>query len=75
MLSAVGEAGGQGRALVGREVAEGRHGVDTAALPAALKVQGMARGRAVRGADLTLHAGEVLGLAGLVAWGERDSRV
>ena len=50
------------RAMVGRDVAEDRHGADTDTLPVALKAEGLRRHPAVRGADLTLHAGEVLGV-------------
>ncbi len=60
------------RAMVGRDVAEHRHGLDIDALPVALKVEGLARGQAVRGTDLTLHSGEVLGIAGLMGAGRTE---
>ncbi len=41
--------------------------------PARLRVRGLARGRAVRDVSFVLHAGEVLGLAGLVGSGRTET--
>ncbi|HEY4067103.1 MAG TPA: sugar ABC transporter ATP-binding protein [Burkholderiaceae bacterium] len=58
--------------MVGRDVQEG---LDRARRPTgavALSVRGMTRGTVVRDASFELHAGEVLGLAGLVGSGRTE---
>ncbi len=57
--------------MVGRELATARHH-GFATEREMLKVQGLTRGRAVQDASFTLHAGEVLGIAGLVGAGRTE---
>jgi ribose transport system ATP-binding protein len=60
------------RSMVGRDVHEG---LDRAVRPRgrrALAVRGLARGSVVRDVSFDLHAGEVLGLAGLVGSGRTE---
>jgi ribose transport system ATP-binding protein len=60
------------RSMVGRDVHEG---LDRDVRPRgkrALAVRGLARGNAVRDVSFDLHAGEVLGLAGLVGSGRTE---
>lgn len=60
------------RAMVGRDVEDRRRGAAIADLPEALTVRGLTRRGAVDAVDLTLHAGEVLGLAGLMGAGRTE---
>ncbi|WP_299968860.1 sugar ABC transporter ATP-binding protein [uncultured Roseobacter sp.] len=57
--------------MVGREVLSAAH-VSHATADPVLTVQGLSRGTAVMDADLTLHAGEVLGISGLVGAGRTE---
>jgi ribose transport system ATP-binding protein len=57
--------------MVGRELATAsHHGFATDR--AVLRVEGLSRGKAVQDASFTLHAGEVLGIAGLVGAGRTE---
>lgn len=57
--------------MVGREVLHAAH-VSHATKDPILKVSGLSRGTAVIDASLTLHAGEVLGVSGLVGAGRTE---
>lgn len=57
--------------MVGREVLHAAH-VSHATSKPVLTVQGLSRGAAVMDADLVLHAGEVLGISGLVGAGRTE---
>jgi ABC-type sugar transport system ATPase subunit len=59
-------------AMVGRAVDERRSGLAVSDLPVALRVKGLSRGSAVREVSLDLHAGEVLGVAGLMGAGRTE---
>ncbi len=57
--------------MVGRELAQvSHHGFATDKV--VLQVENLSRGRAVQNASFTLHAGEVLGIAGLVGSGRTE---
>ncbi|MGY6547768.1 MAG: sugar ABC transporter ATP-binding protein [Roseinatronobacter sp.] len=60
------------RAMVGRDVSEARHEVSAHGGAIALRACGMRRGQVVRDASLTLHQGQVLGLAGLMGAGRTE---
>lgn len=57
--------------MVGRELAHAAHN-SFATDRALMKVSGLSRGKAVQEASFTLHAGEVLGIAGLVGSGRTE---
>lgn len=60
------------KAMVGRDVSEERHGQNSVDLPTALVVENLTKEPMVRGISLTLHAGEVLGVAGLMGAGRTE---
>jgi ribose transport system ATP-binding protein len=60
------------RRMVGHDVDEGHERPRRPQGAVALRVRGLARGTAVRDASFDLHAGEVLGLAGLVGSGRTE---
>jgi ribose transport system ATP-binding protein len=57
--------------MVGRELAHASHH-SFASDRVVLQVEGLSRGKAVQDASFTLHAGEVLGIAGLVGSGRTE---
>jgi ribose transport system ATP-binding protein len=57
--------------MVGRELAHAAHH-SFASEKVVLQVEGLSRGKAVQDASFTLHAGEVLGIAGLVGSGRTE---
>ena len=59
------DAAGIAASMVGRELVEASH-VSHATQEPVMQVSGLSRGKAVKNASLTLHQGEVLGIAGLV---------
>ncbi len=59
-------------AMVGRAVDERRSGKSVDTLPVALEVAGLSRAAVVRDVSLTLHSGEVLGVAGLMGAGRTE---
>lgn len=60
------------KAMVGRDVPERRHGVTLDNLPIALEAADLGRRGHVKNATFTLHAGEVLGVAGLMGAGRTE---
>lgn len=61
------------QAMVGHEVDDHAERPARPAGAAVLRAEGLGRGQAVRDLDFTLHAGEVLGLAGLVGSGRTEA--
>ena len=57
--------------MVGRELSHVEHRSHATTRPV-MQVRGLGRGKAVRDASFTLHAGEVLGIAGLVGAGRTE---
>ena len=65
------DAAGIAASMVGRELVEASH-VSHATQEPVMQVSGLSRGKAVKNASLTLHQGEVLGIAGLVGAGRTE---
>ena len=64
-------AAGIAASMVGRELVEASH-VSHATQEPVMQVSGLSRGKSVKNASLTLHQGEVLGIAGLVGAGRTE---
>jgi ribose transport system ATP-binding protein len=60
------------RLMVGHDVSEERKRPIHETGPVALEVRGLGRGKVVRDVSFTMHAGEILGLAGLVGAGRTE---
>ena len=65
------DAAGIAASMVGRELVEASH-VSHATQEPVMQVSGLSRGKSVKNASLTLHQGEVLGIAGLVGAGRTE---
>ncbi len=64
-------AAGITASMVGRDLVEASHVSHASTVPV-LKVSNLSRGKHVKNASLTLHKGEVLGIAGLVGAGRTE---
>ena len=61
------------RLMVGRDLGEAQPRERRAGGPVALRVEGLARGKAVRGVSFELREGEILGFAGLMGSGRTET--